>query len=493
MGAISVPRSRPQPTLIAAAMLAAMAFFALSSQRVDPDLFWHLKVAELIRASGPQPFVDAFSYNSNADPWLPYSWLGELVMQTAVSALGGYGLILLRLIPYLAFVFFVTLIVGERTDAFLKSVAIVSAVAVTTLPFMAARPAALTFPFCAFSAWAVMGEGRTRGRRLALVALVPLTALFANVHLFFLFAPLMLLAWAGGTVLEDGVPRGAAWRRSLAYGGLAVAALAAALIANPFGPRLLTVVTHYVFRDAMVRSGAIIEMKPFFQLSGLVMAGTTVLIVWPAAGLIQRRPIPRRDALLLALAVALVLMRGRYVPLAACLLAPATASYAPWPRLSAAAHRHVSALATAALVALAVTAGRLWLAHPVPRDLDSYVQSRGGYPVAAARFVGDSVQAQSGRLINEMCWGGYLIHALWPEYQVMLDGRTQVYPEAVWRACYLHPCPDSLRSFFSRCEANLAILAPGSSWGAILERHLDWERLYADDVAVVWGRDRLRR
>ena len=107
MGAISVSGSRPQPKLMVVTLLAAMAFFVLSSQRVDPDLFWHLQVAEVIRAGGAHPLIDAFSYNSITDPWLPYSWLAELVMRAAVEMLGGYGLVLLRLVAYLVFVFFV--------------------------------------------------------------------------------------------------------------------------------------------------------------------------------------------------------------------------------------------------------------------------------------------------------------------------------------------------------------------------------------------------
>jgi hypothetical protein len=51
----------------------------------------------------------------------------------------------LRLVAYLAFVFFVALAVAERTDSFLKAGVIVLAIAITTLPFMAARPSALAF------------------------------------------------------------------------------------------------------------------------------------------------------------------------------------------------------------------------------------------------------------------------------------------------------------------------------------------------------------
>src|SRR5215218_1253630 len=58
------------------------------SDTLDPDLFWHLRVAEQLRHDGVGPVVDTLSYNSTRAPWTPYSWLAELFMEWSWRNLG---------------------------------------------------------------------------------------------------------------------------------------------------------------------------------------------------------------------------------------------------------------------------------------------------------------------------------------------------------------------------------------------------------------------
>ncbi|HZL34157.1 MAG TPA: hypothetical protein VFC78_02535, partial [Tepidisphaeraceae bacterium] len=47
---------------------------------MDPDCFWHLRVAGQLRADGIGPLHDHLSFASVPEPWTPYSWLAELGM-----------------------------------------------------------------------------------------------------------------------------------------------------------------------------------------------------------------------------------------------------------------------------------------------------------------------------------------------------------------------------------------------------------------------------
>src|SRR4051794_36078328 len=62
--------------------IALIALFAATkvivADTLDPDLFWHLKVAEQLQHDGVGPIVDHLSFNSQREPWTPYSWLAEL-------------------------------------------------------------------------------------------------------------------------------------------------------------------------------------------------------------------------------------------------------------------------------------------------------------------------------------------------------------------------------------------------------------------------------
>src|SRR5436190_1380873 len=68
-----------------ALILALIAMFAAGKavlyDTLDPDAFWHLRVAERIAQVGPRPLIDDLSFASLKQPWTPYSWLGELGMK----------------------------------------------------------------------------------------------------------------------------------------------------------------------------------------------------------------------------------------------------------------------------------------------------------------------------------------------------------------------------------------------------------------------------
>src|SRR5437660_1101420 len=53
---------------------------AILFDTLDPDCFWHMRVAEQLRAEGIGPIVDRLSFASIQSPWTPYSWLAELGM-----------------------------------------------------------------------------------------------------------------------------------------------------------------------------------------------------------------------------------------------------------------------------------------------------------------------------------------------------------------------------------------------------------------------------
>ncbi len=56
---------------------------------LDPDCFWHLRVAAQLHRDGIHPLVDGLSFASIKTPWTPYSWLAELGMK-AIWDHGGY-------------------------------------------------------------------------------------------------------------------------------------------------------------------------------------------------------------------------------------------------------------------------------------------------------------------------------------------------------------------------------------------------------------------
>src|SRR5205823_1919541 len=70
-------------------LLAVFGLVKVLSDSLDPDCFWHLRVAEQLGREGIGPLVDPLSFASIKQPWAPYSWLAELAMKHLWD-LGGY-------------------------------------------------------------------------------------------------------------------------------------------------------------------------------------------------------------------------------------------------------------------------------------------------------------------------------------------------------------------------------------------------------------------
>jgi hypothetical protein len=159
------------------------------------------------------------------------------------------------------------------------------------------------------------------------------------------------------------------------------------------------------------------------------------------------------------------------------LLGPPRPTAAPGP---VAATVHLGLLVAAAL-ALAVHARTLF---PPDAALDPT------FPRDAVRWL--RAHGPSGRLFNGFDWGGYLIYTLRDRYPVSMDGRTQVYGEETLtdfkRFVTLAP---GWRDFFDRADPDVVLWSRSAAFARVLELLPEWRRVYEDDVAVIYVRDRL--
>ncbi len=192
---------------------------------MDPDAFWHLRVADQLFTEGVHPLVDRLSFASIQSPWTPYSWLAELGMKSIWDA-GGYRAALgAQAAMQAAIVLFVALAcrsarAAETSSRFLPVAAasidegrdapeICAALAVAfaaffCLPFLSFRPVTAALVLLAACAWLFVRDRRLEERSRLMWGVVPLTALLANVHLYVVFIPLWSAALLAGRCGSDG-------------------------------------------------------------------------------------------------------------------------------------------------------------------------------------------------------------------------------------------------------------------------------------------------
>jgi hypothetical protein len=499
----------------------------------DPDLFWHLRVAEQIEQDGVGPLMDGLSFTSIREPWTPYSWLGELAMKWTWDVGAMPGVLVVQTVLLAAFFSLVARTGWELTapspgtpgegrgeglsDDFgaraltltlsrstgrgdrrpLFSIALATAFAAFgSFPYLSFRPAMFALVLLATCAWLFVRDRRL-GEASRAVWLVPLlTALCVNVHLYAFFVPALL----GLIAIADWLARRQFPRRAFTL----ATASGVGCLCTPLLPGVVAQAFAYQSSDVMVREGRIAEMQPIWGgMFGWFLIGVSVFAIIRRMSHESSRmdtnqqkvdesffPFVRirEDSWLLIWGVAsliLMLKLGRFVPVAMIGLAPLVAL--ALPRLN---DRVLGKPALRLAMACLLVAGIVRIAVTIPqsRDLDAWLIRFGAdapvYPVAAAKYVHEHVAERNGRLVNEFTWGGYLAWRLGDRYQVFVDGRTQLYSESFWRSTHLGTDADVM-PVLAASKADAAIVPAAKSRFDGTLRKLGWTEAFRDDVAVV--------
>lgn len=445
---------------------------AIQSDTMDPDAFWHLRVADQLASDGVGPLVDRISFASLKAPWAPYSWLAELIMR-AVWNLGGFQwAAVLTGLCSAAIIVLVAAAARLRVRAENElAVAVLTAVAAFfTLPFISFRPVTFALVVMAAIVCLIVGErGKASGR---VWWIIPLTALLTNLHLYAVV--IVALVWV--TLLGQVIGGDRRWRRWLL---LAIGTSLAACL-TPMLRGAVTTAIQYNAADPMVASAFITEMRPFYSGgTGRVSLGLFVGLILLCAA--RRKRLNATDWLWLALGTVLLFRLGRFSPVFAMLGTPAFAR--AFPLMSGRALRKpVVRVALLAVLALGVMNVLPSLAA---RNFEQWLNRHNPtYPTAAAAYVAANVLPHQGRLINEFNWGGYLAWRLGDHFQVLMDGRTQLYAPKFWLQTHLGDEASRL-AIMKQTPADAAILPASGSCLAPALVELGWTEAHRDDLAVV--------
>jgi len=490
---------------------------AILYDTLDPDCFWHLRVADQLCRDGIGPLVDRLSFASDKTPWTPYSWLAELAMKTVWDA-GGYraAIFAQALISALFVIVIATTakLNDNESPSGLRSIIATAFAAFLSMAYLSFRPAALAILLLATSYLLLQRHRRKNYQSRAIWLIVPITAILANVHLFVFLIPLWIAAIiicetkfvvgvahrfsVGGAIsfVEDPAAEAASpkriappplkgWNTPCRHLTFLLLATVVASCATPMLPGMLRAIVHYQFQDPMVASPAISEMQPFWQgtmgnISAILVAGFFLTVIR------RRQQLDLADWLLLTLSTILLFLHGRYAPLFAITAAPLLAK--TLPKLSDTPLRR-PAIPIAFAVILIAGSIRLVTAFPSgSADLSQWLNRHGpetpGYPTLAADFIDQHLPPRTGRLINEFTWGGYLAWRVGDRYQVLLDGRTQLFSSEFWQATYLGT-PAAAQAFLATQSADAALLPVTHSRFKDALLTLGWQSIYADDRAQI--------
>ncbi len=474
----------------------------------DAGIGWHIRTGEGILRTGSVPRVDSFSALMSGKPWYAWEWLYEAGIGAIHRGLELNGVVAFSALV-IAFTFaLVFRMMRERGTSLPVAVFVLLLAASASSIHFLARPHVVSWLLTVV--WFGVLEVFERDGKARRLLWLPLTMLaWVNLHGGFLVG-FVLLGIYGIRAALRGRHAGRDWRSVRMLGLTAGAALALTFV-NPYGYQLHAHIYRYL-GDRFLMNHISEFLSPDFHGMAQKCFAAILLLAFAGAAAATRK-LSASQLLVVVFAVYSGLYSARNIPVSSMLLAlliapPLSALVdegAGNPAIPERVRRGLRRLRDFgermgtldanprghAWVIVVVLAG-LWACAHGGRLGSRQVIDAGfdgkRFPIEAVNFLN-----RSGIREPVFCpdyWGGYLIYRLYPQIQVVVDDRHDLYgPDFLkhyLKVVHVEPGWDeALRGM----RANWVLAPRESPLANILKEVAEWKIVYSDDRAVLFRRD----
>lgn len=465
----------------------------------DGDAGWHIRTGEYILDTGVIPRTDLFSFSKPSQQWFAWEWGADVIFALLHRALGLKGLVLWAGVSICLFAALLARRMANRgIGLFVVVPLLLLGVGGSSMHFLA-RPHLFSLIFLVVTAWLVERDREHPRRRIWL--LVPLLAVWTNVHGAFPAGIVVIGAAAAGSVAEAWLRGERHWRQWVQAGRyLAVAAAASlATLANPFGWGVHLHIWGYL------RSDWIRNVVQEFQAPNFRNENATHFEVLLFLGLLAVPGLLRRREITPALWIAgfghLALTSARHIPVFVAVTLPwIAAEVEHWWRLAmsgagrnsvrgifAALSRDLNpGLRRTSVWGFAVVAVLIGIGAPVkwPRDFPSEL-----FPSGLVARHGELLA--TNRVLTVDQWADYLIYHHYPRQRVFVDGRSDFYgPELGNEYIALMNGRYDWRELLAKHGFEVALVPLEWPLSSLLKEARGWRVLEDDGKAILFTRDR---
>lgn len=500
--------------LIFVLVVGAMSFGLMATRLLgDAGTGWHIRSGELILRSHSIPHADPFSVSTKGQPWYAWEWMYDAAIAAVHQRLGLNGVVFTSaLVLGITFGLLFRFLLKRGTLLPLALVFFLLALMASSIHFLA-RPHVLTWLFALI--WfeildsAEPASGSRARRRLFWL---PVLMLFwANLHGGFVLGFVLLaMFFLSGLIAffsagAEARPSAVSWLREL---GVVSALSVVASLVNPYGYNLHLHVYRYL-SDRWLMNHIDEFLAPNFH--GVPQQCFAVLLLITIVTLAMARERIRLSHLfVLMLAASSGMYASRNLPVASILLAavagpllsetifgrasgpdrsPATfisrfqAFGARMGKLEISLRGHLWPIA-AVIVGFMICAnnGRLFSWQLMDAHFDAK-----RFPVKAAGII--EQRGIQDPIFTLDSWGGYLIYRLYPQTQVFVDDRHDLYG-----AAFLKEYVKTIRvepgweTLLNDAHVNLVLLPKESPLENALRAAPQWKVSYEDGTAVLFQR-----
>jgi hypothetical protein len=464
-------------------LLLPLTVLTLRSRFSDPDMWWHLKMGEIIWTTHHIPTVDLFSYTALHHSWIPHEWLSQLTIYAAYR-IGGYS----GLMAWLCIFSAVLLVAGYLLCSIYSGNSKVAFLGVLVIWLFATAGFAIRPQMIGYLLLLVelllLHLGRTRSARW-FWALPPLFALWVNCHGSFFIG--IVLAAITYTLAFIGFQAGSLvsvkWdpirRRYLAW---SLALSIAALFINPVGRSQILYPIDTLLHQPIGLSQSQ-EWQPLQVTDARALPLLLLLLCIFLVVLVRRSELQLQELVFLALGTWIALRHQRMLFVFGILVAPILSRMLSglWGNYDA---EHDRPLLNAGFIVLSLIAA-VW-AFPSRRALATQVEQAN--PVEAITFL--KTHHVTGRMLNDYVYGGFLIWAA-PEHPVFVDGRADIFEwtgvlgdYGKWATLESDP-----RELLNTYGIDFCLISREAPMARVLPL-IGWNSIYSDKLSVIFTRPR---
>ena len=473
------PSTSTASLAVACCLVAALVYFYIPTSMADPDIWWHLRDAQVQLSTHSFLTHDLFSFTAAGSAWMNHEWLAELPFYAAFHSFGNSGIYFVTLLTLEA------IFLGLFSFIYLQYASILSSLVATTLSILISTvsfgPRTLLFGWLLLVAELIILTHSAR-RKLLIWTLPVLFAVWVNTHgswligiiLFALFVIASAISFSTGCIENHAASRKDIERLTLCW-----LASVAALFINPYGWRLVLYPFDLAFRQKL-NIANVDEWKTldFHSPRGRILFVCLLLVF--IFQLLRNRKWTLFELALAAMGLYSAFTYSRFLFLAAILFMPSLAK--SFATRTTAQRRSLSPLVAGGLLFLVAGAvvGKLRTPNPITTDNDTR------YPNKALPFLNNF--HPDGNLFNEYTWGGFLI---WHEHQipVFMDSRVDIFEYNGTFRDYLDIAHlKNAIALLNKHEIKYVLFPRDAQLITLLQATRDWKVDYQDDTTILLER-----
>ncbi|GBD98570.1 hypothetical protein BMS3Abin07_00590 [bacterium BMS3Abin07] len=466
------------------------------------DFWWHLASGKYIAEHHSLPQADPFSYTTHASPSnrktiiLKGYWLAQVIFYEVFSLWNLKGIIILRSLLMLLFLFVIFLNIRKQNVSHLTAIILIAGVFSVAITTGGVRPQLFTFLIFSIVFYLLEDFRMNRSKKVFLIPL--LVMVLSNMHPGYIVCLLLISIYLSAQVILFFIKRDSGY--ATLRGLLAVWVLS--ILFSIFNPAGLDIFKE-IFSIGHYTKG-IVEFMPTFSLYAKkiipVNYAYVIFLFFSLLSLRYFRKIGLVHILLLIVFSIMSFVSIRYVIFYMCIAAPIIARIIVilgeeriFNRLTGVLKKRETFLC---LVSGVIGISLVFNAIPSFARYEFKEDESFAVPKAAADFL--SKIKIRGNMFNEYGFGGYLIWRLYPDKKVFIDGRAleldalnEYNTFASVSAGQNRSWEDILKKYDISCIVMPPLLPYGKIY-PIVEKLFemdDWVLIYSDQLSLIFLRE----